>query len=356
MQQAEALVAAAAPGARTLEAGALQVAVWQLTDQLSEASPTNDAALNARAAALRSLASGRAIGGPITITHADAKGCAGRSAVPLRLTGRPGSTATLAVTGGTGVVAPGDGPLRRRRPRRRVAHVGHPPAGHGHREHRRRQPHPRRARQLGRQHPAGDDLPGALELHGLHDRDLRRLPGDPARHHPHGPDDPGRRRRTARTPPVTPFETPAKPRRTPRPRRRRRGAPTSRAPPSRVTKTGPATAVAGSTVTYTIRVRNRGTVALGGPRRRGRPARGHVARPDPVGIVAARRAPGVDAELAGRRQEQDPARSRCASTRTSPGAAATARRSPAPGSTPARATACTRITSTPRVIQPAVTA
>ena len=79
-----------------------------------ETTPTNDAVLNARAAALRSLASGRAIGGPITITHADAKGCAGRSAVPLRLTGRPGSTATLAVTGGSRRRGARDGPLRRR--------------------------------------------------------------------------------------------------------------------------------------------------------------------------------------------------------------------------------------------------
>ncbi len=106
IQQAESMVAAAPSSARALEAGALQVAVWQLTDQIRETTPTNDAALNARTAAIRALAAGHAIGGPVTITAAATHGCAGRSAVALRLTGTPGSTATLSATGGAGVVSP----------------------------------------------------------------------------------------------------------------------------------------------------------------------------------------------------------------------------------------------------------
>ena len=108
IQSAEGLIAAAAPDKRALESGALQVAVWQLTDQAREVNPTDDAALNARTAALRTLASGRAIGGPVTITPAMARGCAGRSSVALNLTGTPGSSATLAVTGGPGTVSPAE--------------------------------------------------------------------------------------------------------------------------------------------------------------------------------------------------------------------------------------------------------
>ncbi len=106
IQQAEGLIAAAAPDKRALEAGALQAAVWQLTDQAREVNPTSDAVLNARTAALRALAAGKRIGGPVTITPAMPRGCAGRSAVTLTLTGTPGSTATLAVSAGAGTVSP----------------------------------------------------------------------------------------------------------------------------------------------------------------------------------------------------------------------------------------------------------
>jgi uncharacterized repeat protein (TIGR01451 family) len=105
VQQAEPLIAAALPSARTLEAGALQVAVWQLTDQLRESGPTSDAPLNVRAAALRLLAAGRGIAGPIGITPQSGTSCAGGGPVPLRLTGRPGSVASLSATAGA-VVAP----------------------------------------------------------------------------------------------------------------------------------------------------------------------------------------------------------------------------------------------------------
>ncbi|MGE0026541.1 MAG: hypothetical protein AB7O78_13575 [Thermoleophilia bacterium] len=101
--QADALVAAASN--KGLEAGALQVAVWQLTDQARETNPTSDAAVNARAAALRTLAAGRALGGPLTATPAMPRGCAGRSAVSIALTGTPGSTADLSITAGAGALS-----------------------------------------------------------------------------------------------------------------------------------------------------------------------------------------------------------------------------------------------------------
>jgi uncharacterized repeat protein (TIGR01451 family) len=108
IQQAQALVAAAAPAKRALEAGALQTAVWQLTDQAREVNPSTDAALNARTAELRALAAGRAVGGPVTLAPVTARGCAGRGTVTLTLTGTPGGSATLAVTGGSGTVSPSE--------------------------------------------------------------------------------------------------------------------------------------------------------------------------------------------------------------------------------------------------------
>ncbi|HET6690014.1 MAG TPA: hypothetical protein VFG74_04030, partial [Miltoncostaeaceae bacterium] len=103
LSQADSLIAAAAN--RGLEAGSLQVAVWQLMDQAREASPTSDAAVNARAAALRALASGRALGGPLTATPAMPRGCARGGAVSVALTGTPGSTADLSITAGTGTLS-----------------------------------------------------------------------------------------------------------------------------------------------------------------------------------------------------------------------------------------------------------
>ena len=105
VQNAERLIAAQPADKRALEAGALQVAVWQLMDQARETNPTSDAVLNARAAAIRQLAAGRAVGGPVTMTPAMPRGCAGGSGVSLRLTGTPGSTADLSVTAGTGTLS-----------------------------------------------------------------------------------------------------------------------------------------------------------------------------------------------------------------------------------------------------------
>jgi uncharacterized repeat protein (TIGR01451 family) len=106
IERADALIGAAAND--DLEAGALQVAVWQLAGQVRESSPTGDAALNARTTALRALAAGRAPGGPMTIAAEAGRRCAGSVPVALTLTGAPGSTATLAVTAGTGTVSPAE--------------------------------------------------------------------------------------------------------------------------------------------------------------------------------------------------------------------------------------------------------
>lgn len=105
LQRADDLIAAAPAAARPLEAGALQVAVWQLTGQAREAAPTDDAVLNARAAALRAVAAGRRVGGPVAVAAAATRGCAGEGAIPLTLTGVPGSTAQIAISTGAGTLS-----------------------------------------------------------------------------------------------------------------------------------------------------------------------------------------------------------------------------------------------------------
>ncbi len=108
IQQAEAMIAARPASSRALEAGALQVAVWQLVGEARETAPTSDAALNARVAQIRLLAAGRAIGGPLTVVPDMPRGCAGRGSVRMKLTGVPGSSATLTATGASGVVSPAE--------------------------------------------------------------------------------------------------------------------------------------------------------------------------------------------------------------------------------------------------------
>lgn len=104
LQRSDALVAAATD--RELEAGAIQVAIWQLTDQARETTPTADARLNARIAELRALAAGRRVGGPLSATAPAQPGCAARGSVTVTLTGTPGSEAAVAVTAGSGTVSP----------------------------------------------------------------------------------------------------------------------------------------------------------------------------------------------------------------------------------------------------------
>jgi uncharacterized repeat protein (TIGR01451 family) len=100
IQEADALIAAAADPA--LEAGALQVAVWVSLGEAAAGAPTDDAALNVRAAALVALAQGKGPAGPVSVSAAASSTCAGGPGTTLTLTGAPGATASLAVTSGQG--------------------------------------------------------------------------------------------------------------------------------------------------------------------------------------------------------------------------------------------------------------
>lgn len=350
VQQAEGLVAAAPASARALEAGALQVAVWQLTDQIRESAPTDDAALNARAAAIRVLAAGRAVGGPVAISHADARGCAGRGAVSLRLTGRPGSTADLTASAG-GVVSPAR--VRFDAIGVAVATVTSSRAGTV-------------------TVTAGSDggvltraarasagastpqetiflVPGTYSATTTVSFDDCRVPLDSTPAVPLGNDVPGALDGplSALGKPVTPNGTTPG---TATPRRPNQSSPTFT-----VTKTGPARAVAGTTVTYRITVRNRGAAALGGLA---------VADDLPAGMSLAKVPAG--SRLRGGRLvwtlgPLGAGRARTLAVRVRIDDGVTGRRcnratATRAGSTPARASACTTITSTPRTIQPAVTA
>ncbi|MGE0135655.1 MAG: hypothetical protein AB7L91_16225 [Dehalococcoidia bacterium] len=103
IQESDALIAAAAdPG---FEAGALQVAVWSLLEQVDTTTPTSDAALNARAQALVALSAGKRAAGPVGITAANPSTCAGGAGTTLTVTGTPGATASLAVTSGQGTLS-----------------------------------------------------------------------------------------------------------------------------------------------------------------------------------------------------------------------------------------------------------
>ena len=98
MQEADALIAAS-PNP-SLEAGAIQTAIWMILGQADPTTPTSDATLNARAQQIRALASGKKAAGPVSISAASASSAAG-APTTLTVTGTPGASATLAATGGT---------------------------------------------------------------------------------------------------------------------------------------------------------------------------------------------------------------------------------------------------------------
>ena len=98
MQEADNLIAASSNP--SLEAGAIQTAVWMILGQADPTNPTSDAALNARAQQIRALASGKKAAGPVSISAASASSAAG-APTTLTVTGTPGASATLAATGGT---------------------------------------------------------------------------------------------------------------------------------------------------------------------------------------------------------------------------------------------------------------
>ena len=155
------------------------------------------------------------------------RGCAGRSAVPLRLTGRPGQHRDPDRRGRRRRRQPGAGALRRHRRRGRGGHVRD--RGHRHRPGplRGRHPHPRGARQRGREHAPGDDLPRAgrrtTASTSVVFEDCPVIPLDPRRHSrgpSRSPTAPARRSASRPSPPA------------PRPARRHRAGPTRRAPSS----------------------------------------------------------------------------------------------------------------------------
>jgi len=98
MQEADRLIAASSNP--TLEAGAIQTAIWVILGEADAATPTSDATLNARAQQLRALAAGKRTAGPVSISASSGSAGVG-TPVTLTLTGTPGASATLAATGGT---------------------------------------------------------------------------------------------------------------------------------------------------------------------------------------------------------------------------------------------------------------
>jgi uncharacterized repeat protein (TIGR01451 family) len=103
LSQSDQLIASAAdPG---LEAGAIQVAIWQLSGQARGLdAPTSDLALNARVNTLRTLATGREVPSQLAVTIAGNDTCVD-TAAPVTVTGTPGAEVDLQATGG-GTVQP----------------------------------------------------------------------------------------------------------------------------------------------------------------------------------------------------------------------------------------------------------
>jgi hypothetical protein len=87
---------AAAPDAG-LEAGALQLAIWQLTGQARDLdAPSSDVTLNARVSALRALAAGRSVPSALAVSVAGGDTCLDTGAA-VTVTGTPGAVVDLAV-------------------------------------------------------------------------------------------------------------------------------------------------------------------------------------------------------------------------------------------------------------------
>jgi uncharacterized repeat protein (TIGR01451 family) len=105
LSRTDALIAAAAnPG---LEAGALQVAIWQLSGQARPLdAPTSDLALNARVNALRAMAAGREVPSQLAVEILGYDTCVD-TAAPVTVTGTPGAEVDLSVSGG-GTIQPSE--------------------------------------------------------------------------------------------------------------------------------------------------------------------------------------------------------------------------------------------------------
>lgn len=363
IQRAEALIAAQPSSARGREAGALQVAVWQLVGEARESNPTNDSALNTRAAALRALAAGRRIAGPVAIAPEMTRGCAGRGPVRVLLTGTPGTTASVAVTAGPGALsaptvtfdASGAASVNLTSAAPGVSTVTATSAGGTltrYARSRASQTTPQETMVLvPATHTASatvtfEDCP----LIPLDDDGPTDTPTGPAETPSSTPSTPGG------DTPARPFETPSSAPADPAapPADSAPYRPTRSGPTLRLRKSGPARVAAGARAVYRIRVTNRGTAPARGVRVTDILPEGMslVARPvgarlsggrlvwslAPVPAGATRTLTvrvRLDADIAGRRCN------RASMTAT--------------GSPTRTATACTRVIGVPRTLLPAVT-
>lgn len=93
---ADAFIAAA--GDPSLEAGAIQLAIWELLGETVGANPSDNQALNVRADFYKTQAAGKSVAGPLTASASPATGLVG-GATTVNLTGSPGTDATLAASG-----------------------------------------------------------------------------------------------------------------------------------------------------------------------------------------------------------------------------------------------------------------
>lgn len=104
LSRSDELIGAAANPA--LEAGALQVAIWQLSGQARDLdAPSSDAALNTRVAELRAMSAGKSVGSALDLSVAGGDTCLDTSAT-VNVTGAPGAVVDLAVTSGAGSITP----------------------------------------------------------------------------------------------------------------------------------------------------------------------------------------------------------------------------------------------------------
>lgn len=350
VDEAEGLIAAASD--RRREAGAIQVAIWQLVGDAREESPTDDAALNRRAAELRALAAGRAIAGPIDLAAASPHGCAGGEGVALRLTGTPGTTADLRAEGPGAVVSPArvtfgpDGVA--------VARVGAAAAGAVRVTARARGGVLTRIARAAAGQTTPQETFVVVRREWVATRDLtfgdcppppgpEPAPDPPLE--PFGGPGPGPFSPPAAAPPADAVSPPA-----PAPRRRHDATSAIR-----LVKRGPARMRAGTTGVYVIRVVNRGTA----------PVRGLVIAdllPDGMSLVAVPRGAALRAgRVRWRPVTLGPGRSRTVSVRVRLDAdLAGGRRcnradARAPGVASATASRCTRVIAVPRRVMPAVT-
>ena len=95
LSQADDMIAAAAdPG---LEAGAIQVAVWQLSGQARDLdAPSSDPVLNARVSELRAMSAGRSVPSALAVSVAGGDTCLDTGAA-VTVTGTPGAVVDLSV-------------------------------------------------------------------------------------------------------------------------------------------------------------------------------------------------------------------------------------------------------------------